>query len=243
MDMQRRDVLRTLAAGTAAVLVAGSGASRLLAQEGEQPKPRKAAAYEVKPLPFDAAKLDGLSEKLLVSHHANNYTGAVKNFNKVEEHLAGLAKDAPGFVVGGVKYHELTFTNSIILHEAYFANLGGNGKFGEKFSALAESACGSFAAWEEQFRAAASSLGGGSGWVVFALNTHTRLARNYWSNHHTLMPAVGLPLLVLDMYEHAYHMDFGTAHGKYIDAFFRNIHTAELEKRVETAGKVAALLK
>lgn len=243
MDRNRRDALKTFVAGAAAVVAVGAGSRQLLAQDKGEAPAGKGFKYEPKPLPFDPAKLEGLSEKLLTSHHANNYMGAVKNYNKVEENLASLPKDAPGFVVGGVKYHELAFTNSIILHEAYFGNLGGSGKYGEKFSVQVTSAFGSLAAWEEQFRAAAMSLGGGSGWVVLALNTHTGVARNYWSNRHTLTPAMGIPLLVLDMYEHSYHMDYGTVHAKCIDAFFRNLHGEELERRVETAAKVAALLK
>lgn len=240
MDRQRRDVLRTFAVGAAAL---AAGGPSLLAQDKGEAPPGKAAKYEPKPLPFDPKKLDGLSEKLLVSHHANNYTGAVNNYNKVEQHLASLPKDAPGFAVGGIKYHELAFTNSIILHEVYFGSLGGNGKYGEKFSALVAGSFGGLAAWEQQFRAAAMSLGGGSGWVVLALNTHTGSARNYWSNHHTLTPAMGVPLLVLDMYEHSYHIDFGAGHARYIDAFFRNVNGKELEARTERAAKVAALLK
>lgn len=243
MDVRRREALRSLVAGTTAVLAAGIGAEKLMAQDKPAPAGGKVLKYEAKPLPFDPAKLNGLSEKLLVSHHANNYSGAVKNFNKTEDHLAALAGDAPGFVLGGVKLHELTYTNSIILHEAYFGNLGGNGKYGDKFTSLISDAFGSVAAWEAQFRATAMSLGGGSGWVILAYNAHTGALRNYWSNHHTLAPAMGIPLIVLDMYEHAYHMDFGAAHAKYVDAFFLNLNTEVVEQRLEAAAKMGALLK
>src|SRR5512142_1892926 len=87
-----------------------------------------AGKHPIVPLPFDPTKLKGLSEKLIRSHHENNYGGAVKNLNKVEEELARVNKDTPGFLVGGLKERELTFTNSMILHEAYFATLGGDGK-------------------------------------------------------------------------------------------------------------------
>lgn len=80
------------------------------------------------PLPFAPSKLTGISEKMIVSHHDNNYTAAIKNLNKVEEQLGVVSKDTPGFVVAGLKERELTFTNSMILHEEYFGNLGGNGK-------------------------------------------------------------------------------------------------------------------
>src|SRR5260370_7048650 len=77
---------------------------------------------------FDPRRLDGISERMIVSHHENNYGGAVKNLNKVEEELSRVTKDTPGFLVAGLKERELTFTNSMILHEQYFGNLGGNGE-------------------------------------------------------------------------------------------------------------------
>jgi Fe-Mn family superoxide dismutase len=95
-------------------------------------------------LPFQPAKLKGLSEKLLRSHHENNYGGAVKNLNKVEEELARVTKDTSAFVVGGLKERELTFTNSMILHEAYFGNLGGDGKAGGPIQKLLASTHGDF---------------------------------------------------------------------------------------------------
>lgn len=90
--------------------------------------PRRSGKHAMQPLPFNPSKLKGLSEKLIRSHHENNYGGAVKNLNKVEQQLAHAGKDTPAFVIGGLKERELSFNNSRILHEQYFANLGGNGK-------------------------------------------------------------------------------------------------------------------
>src|SRR5512144_2109130 len=92
------------------------------------PKPLKPGAHEGKPLPFDPAKLKGLSAAMLTSHHDNNYAGAVKNLNKVELELDKIDKDTPGFTVSSLRERELTYTNSLILHEHYFGNLGGDGK-------------------------------------------------------------------------------------------------------------------
>ncbi len=81
------------------------------------------------PLPFDAAKLRGLSERLLQSHHQNNYSGAVKRLHAIRAELAGLDwTSAPGFRVNGLKREELIAANSMGLHELYFASLGGDGK-------------------------------------------------------------------------------------------------------------------
>jgi len=201
-----------------------------------------AGKHAVVPLPFDSTKLRGLSERMIRSHHENNYGGAVKNLNKVEEELSRVTKDTPGFVVGGLKERELTFTNSMILHEHYFGNLGGDGKPSGGIEKRLAAQCGSFARWEELFRATGMSLSGGSGWALLDYNFQTAQLCTYWSGNHTQSVAFGQPLLVLDMYEHSYQMDYGAAAAKYIDAFFRNINWDEVNSRLERAEKAAAAL-
>lgn len=203
----------------------------------------KPGAHEGKPLPFDPAKLKGLSAAMLTSHHDNNYAGAVKNLNKVELELDKIDKDTPGFTVSGLRERELTYTNSVILHEHYFGNLGGDGKIAGAIDKRLTAQFGSAARWEELFRATAMSLGGGSGWVILDMNFHTGDLRIYGLSGHNQSPASGQPLLVLDMFEHAYAIDFGAAHAKYIDAFFGNVNWAETEKRLARADKALAALK
>lgn len=205
--------------------------------------PTQPGAHTVQPLPFDARKLRGISEKLIVSHHDNNYAAAVKSLNKVEADITALPKDAAPYLVHGLKERELVFTNSRILHEHYFANLGGDGKAGGAVQAEIAKAYGSFATWETQFRATGMALGGGSGWVVLAWNLHDGRLGSYWSGNHSQALAFGVPLLVLDMYEHAYQMDYGAAAAKYVDAFFDNVQWAEVERRFERAKNAAAALK
>lgn len=190
----------------------------------------------VKPLPFDATKLRGLSAALLTSHHDNNYAGAVKNLLKVEEELAKLKADAPSALVGGLRERALQFHNSMTLHEWYFGNLGGDGK---QSGALAKALP---SAWEQEFRAAALSLGGGSGWVTLNLHTSTGELFTAWSNNHTQALAGGLPLLILDMYEHSYALDYGAAAAKYVDAFFTNVKWDEVERRYERAQAALKVL-
>ncbi len=192
------------------------------------------------PLPFDPKKLKGLSEKLILSHHENNYGGALKNLNKVEDELARVTKDTPGYLVGGLKERELTFTNSVILHELYFGNLGGDGKPAGTIQKALGGAFGGFGRWEELFRATGMSLAGGSGWVILDFNFHTGDLRTYWSGNHTQSVAFGEPLLVMDMYEHAYQLDYGAAAAKYVDAFFANIRWDEVNRRFERAQRAAA---
>ena len=122
LEVTRREVIGTIAAlGSAALIDMGGTA---MAEETKKASSATRASvatgkHEVVPLPFDPKKLRGLSEQLLVSHHDNNYAGAIKNLNKVEEQLATITMETPGFVVAGLKERELTFTNSMILHELW----------------------------------------------------------------------------------------------------------------------------
>lgn len=196
--------------------------------------------HAVKPLPFAASKLRGLSQKLIVSHHENNYGGAVKNLNRTEEELARVSKDTPPLVVAALKERELTFANSATLHELYFGNLGGDGEASGGIEGAVAKTYGSFGRWEELFRLTGMGLAGGSGWVVLAWDFQRGEARSYWSGNHTQACAFGQPLLVLDMYEHAYAIDYGAAAAKYVDAFFQNIQWDEVNRRLESAQRRSA---
>jgi superoxide dismutase, Fe-Mn family len=198
--------------------------------------------YAPQPLPFDPTKLTGLSEKLLRSHHENNYVGAVKKLNAARARLAALEPDAPGFVLHGLAQGELAFKHSVVLHELYFGNLVGGGSNGVTTKTLLTDHYGGAATWEERLRALGQSLGGGSGWAILELDLHERVPRMYSADDHSQGLSSGIPLLVLDMYEHSYHMDYGAAAAKYIDAFFANLHWDEIDRRTERALKVAELL-
>jgi Fe-Mn family superoxide dismutase len=200
------------------------------------------ADYAPRSLPFDPSKLPGLSEKLLRSHHDNNYMGAVKKLNDARARLAALDADTPGFVLHGLAQGELAFKHSVVLHELYFGNLTGGGSKGDTTRTLLSDHFGGAATWEERFRALGQSLGGGSGWAMLEFDLHERVPRMYTAADHTQALSSGVPLLVLDMYEHSYHMDYGTAAAKYIDAFFANVHWEEIDRRTERALKVAELL-
>jgi len=228
--MDRREFLLV----TGAVAVSASATAAAVTPD-VKPAPAAPGKHEVVPLPFDAKKLSGISEKLIVSHHDNNYAAAVKNLNKVEEELGRVNKDTPGFLVAGLRDRELTFTNSLILHELYFANLGGDGKAAGSVASALDQAFGSHGRFEELFKATGNSLGGGSGWAVLALNFRTGGLNIYGSGNHTQALAFGHPLLVMDMYEHAYQMDYGAAAAKYIDAFFQNVQWDEVNRRLERA--------
>jgi superoxide dismutase, Fe-Mn family len=203
-----------------------------------------AASHELKPLPFDPAKLDGFSEKLIRSHWENNYGGSVKALNAVKQRLAGLLDDAntPPFVYNDLKREHLLRTGSVVLHELYFGNLGGTGKPDQALGKILSEAFGSANAWEKEFKRMGAGLGGGSGWVMLGYNLHTGLLENYWQWDHAHAPSATLPILVMDMYEHSYQMDYGAAAPAYVDAFFRNIHWETVAVRLDKALKVRTLL-
>ena len=231
--MNRRQALGSIA-GTVAATAA---LTRDSVAKTDKPAftPAASGTHKLVPLAFNPAKLPGLSEKLLTSHHDNNYAGAVKNLNAVELELDKITKDTPGFQVAALRERELTYANSVYLHEAYFGNLGGNGKATGGFSAALATQFGSAARWEEQVRATAMSLGGGSGWVVIVLSALTNDLRIVGTGGHSPALAAGTPMFVLDMFEHAYALDFGSAHAKYIDAFFTNLDWAVLDRRWQAA--------
>src|SRR5262245_55005230 len=200
-----------------------------------------AIPLETLPLPFDPAKLPGLSERLLRSHWENNYAGALKNLVKVREQLAAVPKETPPFVVAGLMERELTFRNSVQLHELYFGNLGGEGGPDAATASRLSERFGSLARLQHLFRLACSALYVGSGWVVLHLDLRTADLRLSSSGHHTQIAALGIPLLVCDMYEHAYALDYGAAAAKYVDAFWANVDWSMVARRVDGADAVARL--
>jgi Fe-Mn family superoxide dismutase len=225
------------------MLAAGAGAAALsvapaIAQPVVAPAPPAfAGQHQPKPLKFDPAKLPGLSEKLIRSHWENNYQGSVRGLNTVEQRLASAMadKDFPPLIYSGLKREELHRTGSVVLHELYFDGLGGNGKAAGSVAQALSAAYGSEAAWEAEFRRTAMSLAGGSGWAILALNAHTGSLHNYWSWDHMHAPVTGVPLIALDMYEHAYHMDYGTQAAKYVDAFMANLDWEVIDARYRAA--------
>jgi superoxide dismutase, Fe-Mn family len=206
---------------------------------GQAPLRAFRGLHQLKPLAFNPAKLAGISEKLIRSHWENNYGGAVKALNAVEQRLDMMLKekDLPAYMYGDLKREELVRTGSVVLHEYYFGNLGGDGHAGGKALDLLKQWFGSYEQWESEFKKTASALGGGSGWVTLAYNFHTGEIHNYWSWDHMHNTPTGLPLLVLDMYEHAYHMDYGSAAAKYIDTFLKNVNWEEVNRRLEVVMK------
>ncbi|WP_341894211.1 Fe-Mn family superoxide dismutase [Ferrovibrio terrae] len=203
----------------------------------------------IRALPFKPPRLLGLSEKLMASHYENNYGGALRRLNAIAKRLAGLDWNAaPGFEINGLKREELIAANSVLLHEVYFDSLGGadglGGAAGEPDADLAAAISrdfGSLTQWKAEFVAMGKALGGGSGWVILSWSPRLQRLVNQWASDHAHSLADGVPVLALDMYEHAYHLDFGANAAGYVEAFTANIHWARPAQRYRQAiGQAAA---
>jgi len=197
--------------------------------------------YQLKQIYCRPWTLSGLSLKLIESHYENNYGGALRRLNAITEQLEALdfAK-APVNVVNGLKREELVALNSTLLHELYFASMGGEGKVTKALSEALARDFGSVQKWRTEFSAMGYALGGGSGWVLLTWMPRDGRLINQYASDHSQSVAGGVPILALDMYEHAYHIDFGANAKAYVDTFMRNVDWAAVEGRFEDATKVAA---
>ncbi len=200
--------------------------------------------YTVKRLSCDPTKLQGLSEKLIVSHYINNYCGAVKRLNLLTEQLQTLDYSrAFPFLINGLKREELIAMNSMILHELYFDSLGGNSAPGEALIEGIARDFGSLEKWHTQFSAMGKALSGGSGWVLLAwLHRDSRLI-NHWCADHASGLAGATPILALDMFEHSYYMDYGAKAAAYVDAFMRNINWESVSRRYKALAAGTAMAR
>jgi Fe-Mn family superoxide dismutase len=226
---------RSLIAGA----VIGVGAAGALAggPAAAAPAPAAAKTFTPQPLPFNPASITGLSEKMLVSHHDNNYVGAVKRLGAIATQFASLdPATAPGFTLNGLKREELIAWNSMILHELYFAGLGTPTQPGKVLAAALERDFGSHDRWRAEFSNMGKALGGGSGWVLLTWSHRDHCLVNQWAADHTMTLAGGTPILALDMYEHAYAIDYSAKAPAYVDAFMNAIDWTSADKRLAQAA-------
>src|SRR5262245_25129173 len=208
-----------------------------------------AVPQEIAPIAVRPSTLNGISEQMVVSHYEHNYGNAVRALNAVRRELAELDAATPPYRLRGLEREELSLMNSVVLHELYFGNLGGFRRAGpnsglgrpdwhevpDEFAAEIAADFGSASAWRRDFVAAAQSLAGGSGWMLL---TYSRRQKQFWNQiarEDTQAAVDAAPVLVLDMYEHAYQMDFGVNANAYIDTFVRNIKWEAVQKRIAAA--------
>ena len=191
-------------------------------------------AYEAK----EYSKLigiEGFSETLL-KNHFTLYQGYVTNTNKLMDTLASMLKEGK---VGTPEYAELKRRmgwefNGMRLHEYYFDNLGSKAaldKSGKLAKKLAEN-FGSYEDWEKDFRGTGTMRG--IGWVILYQDNVSGKLFNQWINEHDVgHPAGCVPILVMDVFEHAFITDYGLKRADYIEAFFKNINWAVVESRLK----------
>jgi len=178
--------------------------------------------------------LKGLSDKLIDNHFDVLYKGYVNKLNEIEEAVKGAdlsAANATYSLIRELKKEEVFATDAIRLHEGYFENMtpGGSKPTGAILQLIQED-FGSYERWEAEFRA----LGMASrGWVVLAFDWADRRLHNYLTDIHSEGVWDATPLLILDVYEHAYYLDYGAARKAYIDAFFQNINWEAVNRRIE----------
>lgn len=186
----------------------------------------------------DYAKLigmEGFSETLL-KNHFTLYQGYVTNTNKVLDTLEQLLKEGK---TGIPEFAELKRRlgwefNGMRLHEYYFENLGGKGgmnKEGKLAKKMAED-FGNYETWEKDFKAVGTMRG--IGWAVLYQDVTNGKLINFWVNEHDIShPAGGTPLLIMDVFEHAFMIDYGLKRADYIEAFFKNINWSAVEARLK----------
>lgn len=199
-------------------------------------------AYEPKPLPF-AQPLEGISANALAIHHDKLYVGYVKKMGEIAEKLKELSTGAADLSAANQTYSELralkdgeTFAvNGVYLHEHYFNVLGGSGKPG---GALVDSLVEKHGSLEH-FLAYFSACGmAARGWVVLAWDTHVGRLNIYTGDAHNQGGVWGaIPIIVLDVYEHAYFMDYGADRKAYIEVFWKNLNWEAANAAFERARK------
>jgi len=179
--------------------------------------------------------MEGFSETLL-KNHFTLYQGYVTNTNKVLEILDQMLKDGK---TGSPEYAELKRRlgwefNGMRLHEYYFENLGGKGGVNQSgnFAKIVSESYGSYDSWEKDFRATGAMRG--IGWVILYKDPISGRLINFWINEHDVAhPAGGSPVLVMDVFEHAFMIDYGLKRADYIETFFKNINWAVVETRIK----------
>lgn len=185
--------------------------------------------YSPKPLPF--SELAGISKKTMEIHHGKLYTGYVNKRNEIEEKLKSVDLAAANQTYSdlrALKVEETFAGNGVVLHEAYFGVLGGKG--GRPEGALLkgiEKEWGSYEKWGAEFKATGMAV---RGWVVLAHDTNDDRLHNYVGDAHNQGGMWGaIPLLVLDVYEHAYFIDYGSDRKTYIEDYMKNVNWKTVE--------------
>ncbi len=199
--------------------------------------------YPIAPLFVRPWTLNGISPQLIESHYELNYGGTVQRLNSITAQLAVLDRaTTPPDVIFRLKRDEVTALNSMLLHELYFSLIGGDGRaVPPEMTALLTRDFGSPNRWRDEFIGLAESLAtaGSAGWVLLTYVPRDGRLINHVATDDGHSISGGIPVLAIDMYEHAHHIDFGANVMAYVAAFMRNIEWKTVEARTLNAMKVA----
>jgi len=193
---------------------------------------------DITPIPLNPRLLamPGFSERQILEHFNVLYKGYVNKINEVREKLPMANRQEANATYSeyrGLKKGETFAMDGVILHELYFRNLGGMGGMphGRLLSQI-ENDFGSFNGWLQDFRAAGMAA---RGWAVLAFDPRDMRLHNYLQDAHDQgVIANTTAMLVLDVYEHAYFIDYGTKKADYIAAFMQNVDWMAAERRWES---------
>ncbi len=197
--------------------------------------------YEAKT--FELSGLDGISDDQIAQHRDILYTGYVKKLNEIREKLSTVDLGSANQTYSelrALKAEETFALNGVILHELYFGNLGRDSASptGE-LSALIEKDFGSLESYKRELSACGLAA---RGWVVLGLSLLDSKLHNFClDSHNSGVPVSTIPILVMDVYEHAYGIDYGVKRPPYIEAFIKNIDWSACEQRL-IAAKVSMKL-
>lgn len=181
--------------------------------------------------------IEGISLKTLTEHF-KLYEGYVKKTNEIRGKIETADKATPNVTyseIGELKRQETFAVNGMKLHEVYFSGLGGSGKPEGKVADMIIRDFGSIENWVADMTTAGLSS---RGWVITAYDLDEKMLRNYSADAHNLGTVYGcVPVIALDVYEHAYFMDHGTNRKAYIEAFFKNLDWGEIDMMTEGKWK------
>jgi Fe-Mn family superoxide dismutase len=198
-----------------------------------------------KPKQFKLSGLKGISDSTLEMHFGL-YEGYVKNTNVLTEQLAEMSRKKK---VSGkdLAYTELTRRlgfeyGGMVLHEYYFENLAPNGKgsVGQEIKKQIERSFGEFETWKAEFAAVGEMRG--VGWAILYQDPVTQQLSNHWVTlHHIGVPSGFKPILVMDVWEHAFLLDYKPSErSKYVDAFFANLNWDAVQQRLTSPAAIRA---
>ncbi len=226
--LDRRKFVSAVGAGAVGVFATGNmvvGQSRAEAQEP--------GAHQVQALKYPYDALKGISKQVVTWHHDKHYAGYVKKRNAIEQQLIDNGPGTDNFdarIYAGLKRSESFSASGMILHEVYFDNLGGDGKPGDgTVEWLIKRCFGSMDKWMTDMK----TIGGqATGWALCCWDPSDGRMHNYLVDQHEIGAVwAAKPIIALDVFEHAYYHDQGPNRGKYLDAFFDNLHWGRINER------------